>query len=167
MYSKNDYRDYLEHSWGKKPEQKAREREYNQQYYRSHPEKWGMAKGSVSEVDDVLLKTANDVVDALRDDDLDPSQKHTDTVINDHGVLRFETVAEQEERLAKEAAEEAARNARKQKLDEGLGLFEEYFDNFVKINNATNGRDPLLTLVDAGVRTYNDRKNRRMLANQN
>ena len=32
-YSNNDYRDYLEHSWGKKPEQKAREREYNHWYY--------------------------------------------------------------------------------------------------------------------------------------
>lgn len=33
MYSNNDYRLYLEHSWGKKPEQKAREKEYNHWYY--------------------------------------------------------------------------------------------------------------------------------------
>lgn len=35
-YSTNDYRSYLEHSWGKKPEQKAREKEYNHQYYEAH-----------------------------------------------------------------------------------------------------------------------------------
>lgn len=38
MYSENDFRLY--HSWGKKPEQKAREREYNAEYYRTHKEKW-------------------------------------------------------------------------------------------------------------------------------
>ena len=32
-YSNNDYRDYLEHSWGKKPEQKAAEKAYNAKYY--------------------------------------------------------------------------------------------------------------------------------------
>ena len=33
IYSKNDYRSYLEHSWGKKPEQKAAEKAYNAKYY--------------------------------------------------------------------------------------------------------------------------------------
>ena len=32
-YSNNDYRDYLEHSLGKKPEQKAAEKAYNAKYY--------------------------------------------------------------------------------------------------------------------------------------
>lgn len=32
--------DYLQHSWGKKPEQKAREKEYNHQYYLKNKEKW-------------------------------------------------------------------------------------------------------------------------------
>lgn len=32
--------DALEHSWGKSPEQKAREKEYNAEYYRKHKEKW-------------------------------------------------------------------------------------------------------------------------------
>ena len=44
MYSENDWRDYLAHSWGKKPEQKAREKAYNAKYYREHPEKWKRSK---------------------------------------------------------------------------------------------------------------------------
>ncbi len=39
-YSVNDYRSYLEHSWGKKPEQKAKEKAYNHSYYQEHKEKW-------------------------------------------------------------------------------------------------------------------------------
>ena len=40
MYGYNDYRLYLEHSWGKKPEQKAAEKAYNQKYYQEHKSKW-------------------------------------------------------------------------------------------------------------------------------
>lgn len=32
--------DTIEHSWGKSPKQKAREKEYNAEYYRKHKEKW-------------------------------------------------------------------------------------------------------------------------------
>lgn len=39
-YSVNDYRLYLEHSWGKKPEQKAREKAYNAEYYAKNKSKW-------------------------------------------------------------------------------------------------------------------------------
>lgn len=39
-YSTNDYRAYLEHSWGKKPEQKSAEKAYNAKYYQEHKEKW-------------------------------------------------------------------------------------------------------------------------------
>lgn len=39
-YSVNDYRSYLEHSWGKKPEQKAKEKEYNHSYYEKNKVKW-------------------------------------------------------------------------------------------------------------------------------
>ena len=39
-YGENDWRNYsedsLEHSWGKKPEQKQREREYNHEYWEAH-----------------------------------------------------------------------------------------------------------------------------------
>jgi len=49
MYSQNDYRDYLEHSWGKKPEQKAAEKAYNQKYYQEHKEKWKKYKENVSD----------------------------------------------------------------------------------------------------------------------
>lgn len=36
-YSINDFRSYsLAHSWGNKPDQKAREREYNKRYYQLH-----------------------------------------------------------------------------------------------------------------------------------
>ena len=38
--SRDFMNDYLEHSWGKKPEQKAREKEYNAEYYRKHKDKW-------------------------------------------------------------------------------------------------------------------------------
>lgn len=46
MYSENDWRSYSEarsgfmlaHSWGKKPEQKAREKEYNHDYYERNKE---------------------------------------------------------------------------------------------------------------------------------
>ena len=40
MYSTNDYRNYLEHSWGKKPEQKAAEKAYNSKYYAENKSKW-------------------------------------------------------------------------------------------------------------------------------
>lgn len=36
----NKKNDFLEHSWGKSPEQKAREKEYNAEYYRKNKEKW-------------------------------------------------------------------------------------------------------------------------------
>lgn len=49
MYSQNDYRTYLEHSWGKKPEQKAAEKAYNQKYYQEHKEKWKKYKENVSD----------------------------------------------------------------------------------------------------------------------
>lgn len=49
MYSQNDYRDYLEHSWGKKPEQKSAEKAYNQKYYQEHKEKWNKYKENVSD----------------------------------------------------------------------------------------------------------------------
>lgn len=32
--------DTLQHSWGKSPKQKAREKEYNAEYYRKHKDKW-------------------------------------------------------------------------------------------------------------------------------
>ena len=32
--------DAIEHSWGKSPKQKAREKEYNAEYYRKNKEKW-------------------------------------------------------------------------------------------------------------------------------
>ena len=38
MYSENDWRDYLAHSWGKKPEQKAAEKKYNHEYWEEHKE---------------------------------------------------------------------------------------------------------------------------------
>lgn len=40
VYGNNDWRDYLAHSWGKKPEQKAKEKAYNAEYYRQHKDKW-------------------------------------------------------------------------------------------------------------------------------
>lgn len=47
MYSENDWRSYSEaragfmlaHSWGKKPEQKAKEKEYNHEYYEKNKER--------------------------------------------------------------------------------------------------------------------------------
>lgn len=51
MYSNNDWRDYLEHSWGNSPKQKAREKEYNAWYYRTHKDKW---------------KHINDIGDAIK-----------------------------------------------------------------------------------------------------
>ena len=38
--SRDFMNDYLEHSWGKKPEQKAREKAYNAEYYQKHKDKW-------------------------------------------------------------------------------------------------------------------------------
>lgn len=39
MYSENDWWSYLEHSWGKKPEQKAAEKAYNKEYYEKNKER--------------------------------------------------------------------------------------------------------------------------------
>ena len=38
--SRDFMEDYLQHSWGKKPEQKAREKQYNKEYYQKHKDKW-------------------------------------------------------------------------------------------------------------------------------
>lgn len=38
--SRDFMEEYLEHSWGKKPEQKAREKQYNKEYYQKHKDKW-------------------------------------------------------------------------------------------------------------------------------
>ena len=38
MYSQNDWRDYLAHSWGTTPKQKVREKEYNHWYWEEHKE---------------------------------------------------------------------------------------------------------------------------------
>lgn len=35
---------YLQHGWGTKPEQKKKEKEYNQKYYQAHKEKWGVGQ---------------------------------------------------------------------------------------------------------------------------
>ena len=48
-YSQNDYRNYLEHSWGKKPEQKAAEKAYNQKYYQEHKSKWAEYRKKAAE----------------------------------------------------------------------------------------------------------------------
>lgn len=40
MYSTNDWRYYLAHGWGTTPEQKAKERAYNTEYYQTHKYKW-------------------------------------------------------------------------------------------------------------------------------
>lgn len=48
MYGNNDWRDYLAHSWGKKPEQKAREKAYNHEYYQQHKDKWKSYKSQIS-----------------------------------------------------------------------------------------------------------------------
>lgn len=37
---KQDFLAELSHSWGKSPEQKKRESEYNAEYYKKHKEKW-------------------------------------------------------------------------------------------------------------------------------
>lgn len=41
-YSANDYRFYLQHSWGTSPAQKLREKEYNKAYYEANKSKWGV-----------------------------------------------------------------------------------------------------------------------------
>lgn len=38
MYGNNDWRDYLAHSWGTSPKQKAREKEYNHEYWEKNKE---------------------------------------------------------------------------------------------------------------------------------
>lgn len=43
LYSNNDWRYYLSHSWGTSPAQKLREKEYNKAYYEAHKvDKWGI-----------------------------------------------------------------------------------------------------------------------------
>lgn len=48
MYSQNDYRNYLEHSWGNSPEQKAREREYNHEYWLNNRDRVRAARAYVN-----------------------------------------------------------------------------------------------------------------------
>lgn len=44
-----DFLEYLAHSWGTKPEQKKREKEYNAKYYQEHKEKWGIKVPAVND----------------------------------------------------------------------------------------------------------------------
>lgn len=48
MYSENDWRNYLEHSWGTSPKQKEREREYNHEYWVNHRERILAARARVN-----------------------------------------------------------------------------------------------------------------------
>jgi hypothetical protein len=60
MYSQNDYRLYLEHSWGKKPEQKAAEKAYNQKYYQEHKSKWAQYReNAIDKLGGTAKKEAN------------------------------------------------------------------------------------------------------------
>jgi len=44
-----DFLECLTHSWGTKPEQKKREKEYNAKYYKDHKEKWGIKVPTVND----------------------------------------------------------------------------------------------------------------------
>ena len=74
MYSTNDYRDYLEHSWGKKPEQKAAEKAYNAKYYREHKNKWKeylrnkLGVGMEDEINDLQDEASEHLNNARRED---------------------------------------------------------------------------------------------------
>lgn len=45
----NDFLASLSHSWGTKPEQKRREKEYNAKYYQEHKEKWKKVASDISD----------------------------------------------------------------------------------------------------------------------
>ena len=59
-YSNNDYRDYLEHSWGKKPEQKAKESAYNHMYWLKNK-----AQIMAQRAKTAASNTASDIADRL------------------------------------------------------------------------------------------------------
>lgn len=68
IFSENDFRLY--HSWGKKPYQKAREREYNHEYYLKNKEKWKTRyspKGILGiDERDALTKASHETAEANR-----------------------------------------------------------------------------------------------------
>ncbi len=57
-----NYENDLEHSWGKSPEQKAREKEYNQQYYKKNKAKWKKyARNAVNAFNDATGVTTRNI----------------------------------------------------------------------------------------------------------
>ena len=97
MYSYNDYRNYLEHSWGKKPEQKAAEKAYNQKYYEENKSKWkqyrenaakklgdfaGVTAKNERDKYDELAENARNKRDALLDEE-NMAREHHDQLIDD------------------------------------------------------------------------------------
>lgn len=66
-YPRNDWRDYLAHSWGTEPKQKAREKEYNAEYYQEHKEKWGVGTNTkTSKSDPEWLKSYMSAIEKMR-----------------------------------------------------------------------------------------------------
>ena len=97
MYNYNDYRLYLEHSWGKKPEQKAAEKAYNQKYYEENKSKWkqyrenaakkfsdfaGVTAKNERDKYNELAENARNRRDALLDEE-NMAREHHDQLIDD------------------------------------------------------------------------------------
>lgn len=50
-YSRNDWRSYLAHSWGNSPDQKAKEKAYNHEYYEKHKQLLGNSRKKFGDKD--------------------------------------------------------------------------------------------------------------------
>lgn len=147
------FMDYcLSHGWGHSPEQKEKERRYNEWYYQTHPEKWGMPKtGREGRI------TMNKILTGALDDSeyMTPRPRYTANVVEDvgsGGAKRFETVEEAAERELKQEMTQ-------QKIEEGKSIFEEFMGNY---NYARRfGGDAASALIGAGAKTLVDRWNRK------
>ncbi len=91
-----DFLESLQHSWGKSPKQKAREKEYNAEYYRKHKEKWLNTKRP-------LTDTIRGYQDALLDSGRSYSSRKVYPISDNYMVDG--SIAEQMSRHQKEMAE--------------------------------------------------------------
>lgn len=60
------FADYLEHSWGNSPKQKAREQEYNAWYYKTHKDKFKGTKSQQDAIAKYNRRAKDESIESLR-----------------------------------------------------------------------------------------------------
>ena len=91
--SRDFMEDYLQHSWGKSPQQKKREKEYNRQYYLNNKERWTRRNAT-----QIYRQAQN-----AEDKSVDEAWKSWDTAVQLDRLARDETRSDMMRKIARSA----------------------------------------------------------------